>query len=344
MKSVTLFLLISVATATLLPAQSKDLKMFWIDVEGGAATLLVAPSGESLLVDSGNPGDRDAKRIFATCQKAGLKKIDMLVTTHYHGDHVGGVAALVKLIPIDKFYDHGDSTEASMNPRAAQTWETYKAIVARKREVAKPGDKIPLKGVDITVVTANGEVIQKPLDKNAGQNPLCVGAEQKTPDPTQPENSMSVGTLVTFGKFKFLNLGDLTWDREMMLACPQNKIGTVSLFQATHHGFYNLWSGAPPLVWGIKPQVVIVANGPTKGLPAGGYDTIAKIPGIDGIWQGHRAVANDDAHNTSEQMIANLTPTKDETQASLIEATVSKDGRFTVTNERNGYSKTYNPR
>ena len=344
MKSRTLPLLLSVAAATLLHAQPRDLTMYWVDVEGGAATLIVTPSGQSLLVDSGNPGDRDAKRIFETAQLAGLKKIDMLVTTHYHGDHVGGLGALVKLIPVDRFYDHGDSKEAPMSPRAAQTWETYKGIVEGKRVVVKPGDKIPLKGVDITVVSADGEVIQKALVKGAGPNPLCEGAEQKAPDPRQPENTMSVGTLVTYGKFRFLNLGDLTWDRELMLACPVNKIGMVSLFQATHHGFFNLWSGAPPLVWAIKPQVVIVANGPTKGLPAGGYETIAKIPGIEAIWQGHRATANDDAHNTSEPMIANLDATKDETKSNLIKATVSKDGKFTITNERNGYSKTYTAR
>ena len=344
MKSRTLPLLLSVAAATLLYAQPRDLTMYWVDVEGGAATLIVTPSGQSLLVDSGNPGDRDAKRIFETAQLAGLKKIDMLVTTHYHGDHVGGLAALVKLIPVDRFYDHGDSKEAPMNPRAAQTWETYKGIVEGKRVVVKPGDKIPLKGVDITVVSADGEVIQKALDMGAKPNPLCEGAVQKTPDPRQPENTMSVGTLLTYGKFRFLNLGDLTWDRELMLACPVNKIGTVSLFQATHHGFFNLWSGAPPLVWAIKPQVVIVANGPTKGLPAAGYETIAKIPGIEAIWQGHRATANDDAHNTAEPMIANLDATKDETKSNLIKATVSKDGKFTITNERNGYSKTYTAR
>jgi len=344
MKSRTLSLLLFVAAAALLDAQRGDLTMYWVDVEGGAATLIVSPSGQSVLVDSGNPGDRDAKRIFETAQLAGLKKIDMLVTTHYHGDHVGGLAALVKLIPVDKFYDHGDSKEAPINPRAAQTYDAYKTIVEGKRVVVKPGDKIPLNGVDITVVSADGEVIQKPLDKDAKPNSLCEGAEQKTPDPTQPENTMSVGTLMTYGKFRFLNLGDLTWDRELMLACPVNKIGTVSLLQATHHGFYRLWSGAPPLVWGIRPQVVVVANGPTKGLPKEGYETIAKIPGIEGIWQGHRATANDEAHNTSEQMTANLDATKDETKANLIKATISKDGKFAITNERNGYSKTYTAR
>jgi len=260
--------------------------------------------------------------------------------THYHGDHSGGVAALSKLIPIDKFYDHGESAEASGNPRAAQMWEAYKGVAEGKRVIVKPGDKIPLKGVDVTVVSSNGKVIENPI-KAEGQNSLCKDTQQKEPDPTQPENFLSVGTLLTFGKFKFLNLGDLTWDRELMLACPVNKIGTISLFQATHHGFYNEWSGPPALVWAIKPQVVIVENGPTKGLPAGGYEVLTKIPGVEGIWQGHRAIRNDDAHNTAESMIANLATTEEETKGNWIKASISKDGKFTVTNSRNDFSKTY---
>ena len=330
------------ATAGLVYAQSGNLNIYFVDVEGGAATLTVTPSGQSMLVDTGNPSptDRDAKRIFEATQLAGIRKIDVLIVTHYHGDHSGGVLGLSKLIPIDKFYDHGESAEAAGNPRAAQMWEAYKGVAEGKRVIVQPGDKIPLKDVDVTVVSSNGKVIEKPI-KAEGQNPLCKDTQQKEPDPTQPENFLIVGTLLTFGKFKFLNLGDLTWDRELMLACPVNKIGTISLFQATHHGFYNEWSGPPALVWAIKPQVVIVENGPTKGLPAGGYEVLAKIPGVEGIWQGHRAIRNDDAHNTTESMIANLATTQEETKGNWIKASISKDGKFTVTNSRNDFSKTY---
>ena len=328
--------------AGLLQAQSGNLNIYFIDVEGGAATLTVTPSGQSLLVDTGNPSptDRDAKRIFEAAQLTGIKKIDAVIITHYHGDHSGGVVGLSKLIPIDKFYDHGESAEAAGNPRAAQMWEAYKGVADGKRVVVKPGDKIPLKGVDVTVVSSNGRVIDKPI-KSEGPNPLCKDTQQKEPDATQPENFLSVGTLLTFGKFKFLNLGDLTWDRELMLACPVNKIGTITLFQATHHGFYNEWSGPPAFVWALKPQVVIVENGPTKGLPAGGYEVLAKIPGVEGIWQGHRAIRNDHAHNTTELMIANLATTEEETKGNWIKASISKDGKFTVTNSRNDFSKTY---
>ncbi len=342
MTRVNLSLFLFFAKAGMVYAQSGTLNIYFIDVEGGAATLTVTPSGQSMLVDTGNPSptDRDAKRIFEATQIAGLKKIDVLITTHYHGDHVGGVVSLSKLIPIEKFYDHGDSAEAAGNPRAAEMWEGYKIVSEGKRVIVKAGDKIPLKGADVIVVSSNGEVIAKQI-KAEGPNHLCKDTQQKEPDPTQPENFLSVGTLLTFGKFKFLNLGDLTWDRELMLACPANKIGSITLFQATHHGFYNDLSGPPALVWAIKPQVVIVENGPTKGLTTAGYETLAKIPGVEGIWQGHRAIRNDDAHNTSESMIANLRTTQDETKGNWIKASISKDGKFTVTNSRNDLSKTY---
>jgi len=148
---------------------------------------------------------------------------------------------------------------------------------------------------------------------------------------------------LTYGKFKFLDLGDLTWDREMMLACPVNKLGTVTLFQASHHGFSSGQSGSPAMVWALKPQVVIVNDGARKGFDAPAYDIISKIPGIEGIWQIHRAVASDAAHNTSEQMISNLEEGASD-QALGIKVTVAKDGKFTVTNARNNFSKTYTSR
>jgi len=324
-------------------AQSGNLRIIWTDVEGGGSTLIVTPSGQSLLVDTGFPqNDRDAKRIFAATQAVGLKKIDILWITHFHLDHVGGVPALAKLIPIDKFYDHGDSIEAN-TPQGAKLYDDYKAVAQGKRVLVKPGDKIPLQGVDITAVSAAGQVISKPVTSNqtqgGGPNAFCKDAQQKPEDKT--ENSQSAGFLLTYGKFKFLDLGDLTWDREMMLACPVNKLGTVTLFQASHHGFSGGQSGSPALVWALKPEVVVVNDGARKGFEGDAYDIIAKIPGIEDIWQLHRSMLRSDAaHNTSEQMIANL----DEGAADQglgIKVSVAKDGKFTVTNTRNDYSKTY---
>ena len=327
------------AAAALLPAQSRNLDIYWIDVEGGASTLIVTPSGQSMLVDTGNPGpdDRDPKRIFEVTRMAGLKKIDMLVTTHYHGDHVGGAPALSRMIPIEKYYDHGDSIEANNNAQTAKLWADYQKISEGKRTVVKPGDKIPLKGINVTVVSANGEVIAKPIN-GGGPNEYCKGAQQKDTDKT--ENGRSTGLLLTYGKFKFLDVGDLTWDREMMLACPVNKVGTVTLFQATHHGFVNGISGAPAMVWAVKPQVVVVNDGPRKGLEGNTYEVIGKIAGLEDIWQVHRALKNDAAHNTQEPLTANLEETG-ECKGNWIKASIASDGKFTLTNGRNQFSKTY---
>jgi beta-lactamase superfamily II metal-dependent hydrolase len=319
---------------------ANNLRIYFIDVEGGAATLIVSPSGESLLVDTGNPlpDDRDAKRIYAATQQAGLKKIDYLVTTHFDGDHSGGVAALVRLIPIVNFFDHGDTTEAE-KPRDVERWNAYKAAAATgKRTSVKPGDRIPLNGVKVEVVSSNGEVLAKAIN-GGGPNPLCSGAQQKEPDKT--ENSRCLGFLLTYGKWKFLDVGDLTWDKEMALACPVNQLGTVTLYQATHHGFFGGRSGAPAHVFAIRPQVVIVNNGPRKGLGTPDlYETMTSIPGIQGIWQGHLSLALDKQHNTSEDMIANLEPT-DQCQGHVLTVAVERNGVFTVTNSRNGFSKTY---
>jgi beta-lactamase superfamily II metal-dependent hydrolase len=317
------------------PAQPRTLDIYWIDVEGGAATLIVSPTGESLLVDTGFPGDRDSQRIAQAVVTAGLSHIDHLIITHYHGDHVGGVPALVKLVTIRNFYDHGENTE----DRGAQQFNDYLGIAKGKRTILKPGDKIALGDVQLTIVSAAGKVIQNRLERGFFTT-KCEGAEQKPPDTT--ENSQSVGFLLTYNRFSFLDLGDLTWDREMQLACPVNKIGEVSLLQATHHGFSNGQSGAPALVWSLRPQVVVVNNGPQKGFSNESYDEIAKIPNIEGIWQGHRGEANDDAHNTAENMIANLSATDD--KGYWIKASVAADGGFVVTNARNNFSKTYRVR
>jgi len=317
----------------------RDLEIYFIDVEGGAATLMVTPAGESLLADTGNarPDDRDAKRIYAAAQLAGLQKLDYVLITHFDSDHVGGAPALAKMIPVGRFLDHGDSIETT-RPQDSARWKAYLAVAEGKRTTMHPGDRIPLKGVEARVVSSNGEVLAKPI--NGGKaNPLCQGAEQKPPDTT--ENGRSLGFLLTFGKFKFLDLGDLTWDKEMELACPVNKVGTVTLYQPTWHGFASDRSGPPALVWAVRPQVVIVNNGPRKGIATPAlYDRIAKSPGVEGIWQGHLALTNDKEHNTSEDMIANLEPTE-ECQGHWLKVAVQSNGKFTVTNGRNQFSKAY---
>ncbi len=211
-------------------AQTRSLDIYWVDVEGGAATLIVSPSGESLLFDSGwQVGDRDAKRIAAAAQQAGLKRIDYFILSHFHADHAGGIAALSKLLPIGKCFDRGDFIEP-----ANQQWrDAYLSVCGATRTILHPGDKIPLKGVRVDVVASNGELLAKPL-AGGGSNPLCAAAENKPPD--VPENQLMVGALFTYGKFKFLDLADLDWEKEMELACPVNRVGQVTVWQAGRHG------------------------------------------------------------------------------------------------------------
>ena len=345
------------APAGRLDAQSRNLDIYWIDVEGGAATLLVSPSGESLLIDTGWTVDnRDAQRIYAATQQAGLKKIDYLVISHFHADHVGGLAALSKLIPIGRFFDRGDAIE-----KENQQWlDSYKTASAGKRTIVKPGDTIPLKGAQALVVSSNERILSNPVH-GGGSNPLCTNAERKAP--AGLENARGVGVLCTYGKFTFLNLIDLDWAKEMELACPVNKLGQVTLYQTGRHGSFD-GAGAPAFLGAIRPQVVVVNNGPRKGLgqvdgnvkslaPTGGpvaayeknaYRRLATIPGIEGIWQGHHSLLDSDpSHNTAEEMIANLEDTKD-CKGNWIKASVGRDGKFTIINGRNGFSKTYTAR
>jgi competence protein ComEC len=323
-------------------AQPRNLDIYWVDVEGGAATLIVSPSGESLLFDSGwEVGDRDAKRIAAAAQQAGLKRIDDFVLSHFHADHAGGISALSKMIPIGRCFDRGDFIEP-----ANQRWrDSYLSVCGAKRTIVHPGDRIPLKGLQVDVVASNGQLLTRPIN-GGGPNPLCATAENKPPD--VPENQLMVGALFTYGKFRFLDLADLDWEKEMELACPVNRIGEVTIWQTGRHGALD-GAGAPGLLYAIKPQVVVVNNGPRKGLggPSPGlqkaltvhYDRIAKTPGIEGIWQGHRSLLDPD-HNTPDEMIANLEDTP-ECQGHWIKASVGRNGRFTITNGRNGFSRDY---
>jgi beta-lactamase superfamily II metal-dependent hydrolase len=326
--------------ATVLAAASPNLDIYWIDAEGGAATLIVSPSGQSLLVDTANraPEDRDAKRIFTVAQLAGLKKIDMLVTTHYHGDHVGAMEALSKMIPIEQYIDHGMSVEYD-RPAPAKIYDAYVALAGSKRRIVKAGDKIPLKGADITVVMAAGKPIAKPL-KGGGPNPLCSDWQDHAAD-MDPENNQSVGFLLTFGKFKFLDLGDLPWNYEKFLACPTHLVGAVDLYQTTHHGLDR--SNSPQIVMPLKPRVMVMNNGPRKGGPPAVFELLRKDPDLQDIWQGHLALATPKEINTGEQMIANMEPSA-ECKGNWIKASVAPDGKYTITNSRNGYSKTYESR
>jgi len=264
-----LLLALLLAPSRTLYAQPKPLDIYWIDVEGGAATLIVSPSGESFLIDTGwMVGDRDAQRIYAATQLAGVKKIDYLLISHFHADHVGGLAAFSKMMPIGKFYDHGDTIE-----KENQQWlDSYTTASAGKRTIVKPGDEIPVNGLRVLVVASDQKVLAKPVN-GGGPNPLCTTAEQKAP--IGLENQRVAGVLVSYGKFKYLNLIDLDWEKEMELACPVNKLGAVTVYQTSRHGAFD-GAGAPAFLDAIRPQVVVVNNGPRKGM--GQVDLMKKLP------------------------------------------------------------------
>jgi competence protein ComEC len=342
----SLLLVAAVLRPDIAQAQRRTLDIYWIDVEGGAATLIVSPSGESLLIDAGYEVDgRDAKRIFNAAQQAGLKRIDYFVLSHFHGDHAGGIGALAKMLPVGHCFDRGDFIEP-MN----QHWrDVYLSACADRRTILHAGETIPLTGVRLDVVASNGDIIRGSINKGGQANPLCATAQNKPKDAA--ENQLMLSTLLTFGKFTFLDMADMDWEKEMEFACPTNKLGHVSVYQAGRHGALD-GAGAPGFLYAIRPQVIVVNNGPKKGLwapTAGGtvkpqteqYDRLAKTPGVEGIWQGHRALFDPNpTHNAPADMIANEEDTPN-CQGHWIRASVDPNGRFTVFNSRNGFSKSY---
>ena len=340
MKFTTLAAVLVIALAQ--TSRPAGLHIYVVDVEGGGATLVVSPGGQSMLIDSGSPGaaaERDSARIADAMHAAGLTKIDYLFTTHYDGDHVGGAPAAAAVAHFDRFFDHGEmDPKWEQNRGIEDRYRAYLAIATGKRTILKAGDTIPFAGAHVDVVAAQGAVIAKAINHGGQANPYCADAEVKEPNKT--ENSQSTGVLVSFNDFSFLDVGDLTWDKEMALACPVNKLGRVSLLLATHHGFFNDQSGAPALLWGIQPRVVIANNGPRKGMASTAYDRIQKIKGLEGLWQSHLALASDPAHNAPDEMIANLEPSA-ECKGHWIRVDVQSNGQFTVTNGRNDVSKSY---
>ncbi len=317
--------------APVLSRAAETLDIHFIDVEGGQATLIVTPSGRSLLVDTGWPGNngRDADRIVEAARRAGVRRIDYLLVTHYHGDHVGGVEQLAARIPIGHFLDHGANTD----PRK-ELFEPY----ARLREKAPhtvlgPGDPIPLEGLDIRVLASGGDTVSA---EGGRPNPLCRDASQKEDDRT--ENGRSVGFLLIFGKFRFLDLGDLTWNRELALACPSNAIGTVDVYLVTHHGSAS--SGPAALVHAVRPRVAILNNGARKGGSPEAWQIVRKSPRLEDFWQLHSATQAGPENNAPEQFIANL---REECQGRWIKLSARRDGSFEVTNSRNGLAKAYGP-
>ncbi len=309
---------------------SKTLDIYFIDVEGGAATLIVTPENESLLIDCGwkEKDQRDAKRILHVAKDlAGLSRVDYFVASHFHTDHFGSILQLNELIPIRKFYDHAVMVPTQEYDK--ELYPDYQKASAGKRQLLHPGDLIPLrKGevpIKLTCVASDGKVISKAAGVGAGPNRYCKDAKLQANDPS--DNAKSIALLLSFGKFEFLDCGDLTWNIEQQLACPNNRIGRVDLFMVTHHGL-NI-SNNPALVRALQPGVTVMCNGPHKG---GHPDTVAllkSIPSIKANYQLHRNVETSTEQNTDRAHIANW---EEHCQGEFIKASVASDGKsFTVT-------------
>jgi beta-lactamase superfamily II metal-dependent hydrolase len=366
-------LLATLVTATMVaqPRPGGTLDLYLVDVEGGNATLLVGPSGDSLLIDTGNGGQaatRDVGRIMAVTQAAGLARIDHLLTTHYHGDHYGGMSELASRIPVRHFIDHGPSVEANAGIDAFLQ-KTYPALYERaSRTIVKPGDRIEMAGLDVRVPTSGGAAIGAALPGAGSPNPHCA---RFTPGPVDDgENAQSVGVHVTFGRFRALHLGDLTVNKEFDLMCPGNRLGTIDLFVVSHHG--QPTSNSEVLVHAIEPRVALINNGMRKGGQPDAMRVLFTAPGLEDIWQLHASQLGGQEYTPPGVFIANLAdgdpapmpipppagggpgrggpgrgappPPAHNGEAFWIKVSARNDGAFTVTNTRNGFTKAYRPR
>lgn len=332
---VSVFFLLACAWSSPAP---KVLHVYFVDVEGGQATLFVTPAGRSLLIDTGWPGfeGRDADRIVAAAKKAGVSKIDYVLITHFHADHVGGAPQLAARIPIGTFIDHGENRESTDAP-TVEVWQAYQKLLATgkyKRITAKPGDALPIRGMKATVVSADGVTISKPLLEAGQENPACKTAEQFPAD--QTENLRSLGTLITFDKLRILDLGDLTRDKEMELMCPVNKLGKIDIYIVSHHGWFQ--SGSPALIDGIDSRVAIMDNGAKKGGTPLAWDIIKKSPHLEHLWQLHFSEEGGAEHNVAEKFIAN--PQGPDT-GNYLELSANADGSFDIFNSRTQKTKHY---
>jgi len=363
---VCLLAIVSLAVPALAQNRAaKPLEIYVVDVEGGNATLFVTPSGETVLIDTGNGGAqaaRDAGRIMDAAKDAGVTKIDHLIFTHWHGDHFGGLAELAKQIPIARFYDHGPNVQAT--PATDEFFKTvYEPLTAKAMHtVVKPGDSIPVKDLNWRVVAAAGNVMKTNLSGAGRANPYCTESKPQDPDPT--ENAQSVSSYVTFGKFRIVHMGDLTYNKELDLMCPNNRLGTADLFIVSHHG--QAISNSPALVHALHPRAAIINNGTRKGGQPDAMRVLFSSPGLEDLWQMHFSLLSGQEYTVPGTFIANQIDQPDTTlpiaawtpppqgqqpppapvhngKAYYFKITAQQDGTFTITNMRNNFSKTYRP-
>jgi len=351
-------------TAAAQDRAARTLDVYVIDVEGGNATLFVSPSRESLLIDTGNVGPgaiRDADRIMAAVKDAGLTQIDHLITTHYHADHFGAMAELAGRIPVREFIDHGVSVEKNATTDAFLQ-NVYPGLYAKGRHtIAQPGQRFSMGDVDVRIVASAGKPVSAAVPGAGRPNPYCVSTKPVEPD--AGENAQSVASHFSFGRFRALHLGDLTWNKEIELMCPANRLGDIDLFVVSHHGQAS--SNSPVLVHAIHPRVAVVNNGPRKGGQPDAMKVLFSAPRLETIWQLHFSQWSGQEYTVPGMLIANgfdepapampiapMTPPArgapaappppvHNGQAYWIKISARQDGSFTVTNTRNAFSKTY---
>jgi len=335
------------ACASTCEAASRPLDIYFIDVEGGQSTLLVTPERQSFLIDTGFPGSgspdslpgdpakaRDANRVVAAARDAGVTQIDYLMITHFHPDHDGGVVELARLLPIRHFIDHDSLvTEAQQDAGTRAAYERYLEVrKGRPHTVPKPGEQLPLTGINVVVVSSGTAVLTAPLPGAGAPNALC--GPTAIPPGDALENPRSTGVIVTLGKFRFLDVGDLSGQPIFNLACPKSLIGPVDAYLVAHHGGAD--NSGPELFAAFKPRVAIMNNGLKKGGAKATYEALHRVAGLEDVWQVHRAEAAGD-QNFAADHIANL----DESTEHWIKLSARPDGSFQVVNQRTGQSKSY---
>ena len=363
--------LVPAAKAQTVPGKTFDI--YVIDVEGGNAVLYVSPTGESLQMDipSGGTTTRDVDRVMDAIKDAHLTKLDHLLITHWHGDHFKGMSELASRISIGEYIDHGPDVQGQADTHKFVMGD-YAALYGKaKHTVVKPGDKLPIGGLDWRIATSAGNVIKTPLPGGGIPNPDCANFVPKDKDDDGGiENAMSVGSVITYGKFRMAHFGDLTWNTEYKLMCPINPVGHVDLWIVSNHGLPI--SDSEVMVHGLRPRVAILNDGTRKG---GGPELMKALfttPGFENLWELHFSlltgqeysvpgvfIANDYDTPMTAMPIAPMPPPADlyvpreprsgpppahNGKAYWIKISAKADGSFTVSNPRNNFSRTYLPR